>query len=113
MAQALSDRFVADIDTVLREVGVSDLKVPRKVRAFVAGGASLIEGYDRAATAGGTQLEKAIAEGLPLDEEAARAASTKLTPYVKAMLQDLNDQPIEAICAGKVRFPDNPGEQDR
>ena len=56
---------------------------------------------------------RAVAEGLPLDEKAARAASAKLTPYVKAMLQDLNDQPIEAICAGKVRFPDNPGEQDR
>lgn len=107
-AQALADRFVADMDTVLREIGVGDLSVPKKVRKLVAGGANLIESYDRAAAAGGQALETVIADSLPLDGEEARAASAKLTPYVNAMLEDLKTQPIEDICAGRIRFPDVP-----
>lgn len=109
-AQALADRFVADMDTVLREIGVGDLSVPKKVRKLVAGGAALIEDYDRAVAIGGAALETAIADGLPLDAEAARAASAKLTPYVNALLEDLDTQPIEDICAGRVRFSAIPGE---
>lgn len=107
-AQALADRFVADMDTVLREIGVGDLSVPKKVRKLVAGGANLIESYDRAAAAGGQALETVIADSLPLDGEEARAASAKLIPYVNAMLEDLKTQPIEDICAGRIRFPDVP-----
>lgn len=109
-AQALADRFVSDMDTVLREIGVGDLSVPKKVRKLVAGGISLIETYDRAVAAGGPALESAIAEALPLDAPAAQDASAALTPYVMAMLEDLQGQPIQAICAGKVRFPPVPGE---
>lgn len=110
-AQALADRFVADMDTVLREIGVGDLAVPKKVRKLVAGGANLIDGYDRAVAAGGQALETAIADGLPLDEAEARAASAKLMPYVNALLEDLKAQPIEEICAGRIGFPEIPGER--
>jgi len=109
-AQAVSERFVADMDTVLREIGVGDLKVPKKVRKLAASGASLIEEYNRALTAGGDALQSAIAESLPLDAEEANAASAKLTPYVNAMLQSLDEQSVEDICAGKVRFPAAFGE---
>lgn len=109
-AQALADRFVADMDTVLREIGVGDLAVPKKVRKLVAGGANLIEGYDRALAAGGQGLQAAIADALPLDADAATAASAKLTPYVNLLLEDLKAQPIEEICAGRILFPDIPGE---
>ncbi|MEM8574889.1 MAG: ubiquinol-cytochrome C chaperone family protein [Pseudomonadota bacterium] len=104
-AQALSERFVEDMDTVLREIGVGDLKVPKKVRKLVAGGASLIEGYNQARTAGSDALQSAIAESLPLEAEEANTASAKLMPYVSAMLQSLNEQSVEDICAGKVHFP--------
>ncbi|MEJ2518304.1 MAG: ubiquinol-cytochrome C chaperone family protein, partial [Methyloceanibacter sp.] len=107
-AQGLADRFVTDMDTVLREIGVGDLAVPKKVRKLVAGGANLIEGYDRAAAAGGEELETAIADSLPLDEEEARVVSAKLTPYVNALLEDLKQQPINDICAGRIRFADIP-----
>ena len=109
-AQTLSDRFVSDMDTVLREVGVGDLSVPKKVRNLVATGANRIESYDRSVSAGGDEFEAAIAEGLPLDDEAARAVGARFTPYINALLQDLDAQPIEELCAGRLHFPDIPEE---
>ncbi|MCC0058111.1 MAG: ubiquinol-cytochrome C chaperone [Hyphomicrobiaceae bacterium] len=108
-AQALSDRFAADMETVLREVGVGDLSVPKKVRKLVAEGAGLLEGYERAVARGGEALQNAIADALPLDSEAARAVSAELTPYLNKTLQDLDSQPLEAIREGKVRFPEMGG----
>jgi cytochrome b pre-mRNA-processing protein 3 len=110
IAQDLSDHFVADMDTVLREIGVGDLSVPKKVRKLVASGATLIESYDRAADASENALETEIAANLPLDEETAEIVSKRLTPYVRAMLQALEDQPIEAIGAGRLQFPEIPTE---
>ena len=110
MAQALSDRFAADMETVLREIGTGDLAVPKKVRKLVAEGAGLLEGYERAVAEGSDVLEVAIADALPLDNGAARAASAKLTPYVNEMLEELSAQPLHAFCAGRVCFPKISGE---
>lgn len=110
MAQALSDRFAADMETVLREIGTGDLAVPKKVRKLVAEGAGLLEGYERAVAEGSDVLEVAIADALPLDNGAARAASAKLTPYVNEVLQELSAQPLHAFCAGRVCFPKISGE---
>ena len=105
-AQSLVDRFTADMDTVLRETGVGDLSVPNKVRKLVASGASLHETYERAFANGGTALEDEIAGTLPGDEDAARAASARLTPYLWEVIESLENQPLQAICEGRIRFPD-------
>ena len=110
MAQALSDRFAADMETVLREIGTGDLAVSKKVRKLVAEGAGLLEGYERAVAEGSDVLEVEIADALPLDNGAARAASAKLTPYVNEVLQELSAQPLHAFCAGRVCFPKISGE---
>jgi len=41
LAQELSDRFSADMETVLREIGVGDLSIPKKVRGLAASCAAL------------------------------------------------------------------------
>ena len=106
VAQDLSNRFVADMDTVLREIGVGDLSVPKKVRKLVASGATLIEDYDRAANESDDALETEIAANLPLDEKTAGEVGARLTPYVRAMLQELENQPMEQIWAGRLQFPE-------
>lgn len=104
-AQSLVDRFTADMDTVLRETGVGDLSVPNKVRKLVASGASLHETYERAFANGGTALEDEIAGALPGDGNAARAASARVTPYLREIIESLEIQPVQAICEGRLKFP--------
>ncbi|HUU24211.1 MAG TPA: ubiquinol-cytochrome C chaperone family protein [Methyloceanibacter sp.] len=106
MAQALVDRFTTDMDTVLRELGVSDLKVPKKVRGLAASGAALMQTYEAALAEGEGALTAAIASALPLDEPAAKAASGRLAPYVVNMVGHLDAQPLPDLCGALMTLPD-------
>lgn len=109
-AQALSNIFSNDMETVLREIGTSDLKVPKKVRKLIAQGATLIEGYEQTLDAGDGGIEQEIAAALPLDQSDAEATAAKLGPYVTKLLQSLESQPVERLCSGRVEFPNVSGE---
>jgi hypothetical protein len=52
LAQELSDRFSADMDTVLREIGIGDLSIPKKVRGLAASSAALLQAFEEALAAG-------------------------------------------------------------
>lgn len=106
MAQELADRFTADMDTVLRELGVSDLKVPKQVRGLAASGAAMMQVYETALAKGEGALAEAIAGTLPLDETAAKPVSARLAPYVMHMVQQLDAQPLQDLYEGMVTFPD-------
>jgi cytochrome b pre-mRNA-processing protein 3 len=106
MAQALADRFTADMETVLRELGVGDLAIPKRVRKLTASGAGLLQTYEIALDQGGGALETTIAAALPGDERSAKAASARLTPYLLDVLQNLETEPLQDLCAGTLRLPE-------
>jgi cytochrome b pre-mRNA-processing protein 3 len=106
MAQALSDRFTADMETVLRELGIGDLAIPKKLRRLTASGAGLLQSFEMALEEGDEALEAAIAGALPGDETAARAASARLTPYLKRLIRHLEEEPVQELCAGRLSHPD-------
>ena len=106
MAQDLADLFTADMETVLRELGVGDLSVPKKVRKLIATGAGQFEDFERALGQGEGAFAAAIAAALPdKDGIDAKAASAQLTPYVLQMIQSLEAQSIQTIRAGALGFP--------
>ncbi|MGV1013347.1 MAG: ubiquinol-cytochrome C chaperone family protein [Methyloceanibacter sp.] len=106
LAQTLTDIFTADMDTVLRELGVGDLSIPKKVRGLVASSAALLQGYAAALSQGDEALTAAIAEALPLDGDAAAAAAESLAPYLKEVVRKLETQQGPRLAAGKVKFPE-------
>ncbi len=105
LAQGLTDHFAADMDTVLRELGVSDLSVPKRVRRLAASGAALIEDYEKAFAKGADALRATITHALPLDEPSAEAASARLTTYIIEAVQRLEQAPFQDFCAGTLTFP--------
>jgi cytochrome b pre-mRNA-processing protein 3 len=52
LAQELIDQFSADMETVLREIGVGDISIPKKVRRLAASSAGLLQSYEEALLAG-------------------------------------------------------------
>ena len=105
IGQQLFDVFCRDLDDNLREMGVGDLAVPRKMRTFgeafygrqAAYGAALGAADDR-------ELEKALARNIfglaETDENAARLAR-----YARAAVESLSGEAEDALLAGKVMFP--------
>lgn len=106
LAQSLADRFTVDMETVLRELGVGDLAIPKRVRKLIASGAGLLQTYETALADGEGALEAVIAAALPGEESAAKAASARLAPYLLEILRGLEAEPIQDICAGTLRFPE-------
>jgi cytochrome b pre-mRNA-processing protein 3 len=114
LSQELADRFKGDMETVLRELGVSDLRIPKKMRALAASSAAFFQAYEQAFAAGEGTLAKTIADALPLDEgAAARAAGTRLAHYLRESARSLEKEPYAALHAGTLRFPDISGGELR
>jgi len=112
LAQDLIDRFGADMETVLREIGVGDLSIPKKVRGLAASGASLLQSYEEALAEGDEALAAAIAHALQLEDGASGAAGRRLVHYLKGVVDLLQAQDFAALSAGEMRFPGAiPGEE--
>ena len=105
LSQKIFDRMFEDMDGSLREMGVGDLSVGRKVRKmgemFYGRAAAYGEALDRKDTAA---LEAAIARNAyPDGGEADRANA--LARYCDAAAAYLAGQEETALLKGEVRFP--------
>jgi cytochrome b pre-mRNA-processing protein 3 len=110
LAQELTDRFSADMETVLREIGIGDLSIPKKVRGLAASSASLLQAYEEALPAGEEAIAAVIAGAF--EQGPSDAASARLAHYLKEVLRQLEAQPFAALTGGEVRFPgSSPGEE--
>jgi len=65
-----------------------------------------LQAYERAFAAGEGGLAKTIADALPLEAEAARAAGTHLAHYVGESIRSLEKEPLAALRAGTLSFPE-------
>jgi cytochrome b pre-mRNA-processing protein 3 len=105
IGQRLFDVFCRDLDDNLREMGVGDLAVPRRMRQFgeafygrqAAYGAAL-DAADQGA------LEKALARNILGQVEAGDRAAA-LARYADATANQLGAEPEGAVVAGKAVFP--------
>jgi cytochrome b pre-mRNA-processing protein 3 len=105
LIQELIDRFGADMETVLREVGVGDLSVPKKVRALAASGSALFHAYEDAFAKGDAEIARTISETLLVAEGARGAVAERLAHYLGETFACLQAQDFSALQGGEVRFP--------
>jgi cytochrome b pre-mRNA-processing protein 3 len=103
--QALFDEFCRDLDANLREMGVGDLAVPKKMQAFgeafygrkAAYLTSLAEADERA-------FEKALARNI-FESEVVGDGPVRLARYARAVRRSLDAQEGGPISRGAVEFP--------
>ncbi len=108
LAQNLIDRFSEDMETVLREVGVGDLSIPKKVRKLAASSAALLQDYETAFVQGDDAIVRAIERSLPVEGGAAEAVSRRLAAYLTDLVRDLEGQSFAALNDGQPVFREAP-----
>lgn len=105
LAQELTDRFTADMEIVLREIGVGDLSIPKKMRGLAASSAALLQAYEDALPAGEAVIADTLSDALPKHQRPSEAASRRLAHYLIGLVRHLGAQSVAALGAGEVRFP--------
>jgi cytochrome b pre-mRNA-processing protein 3 len=93
------------METVLRELGVGDLAIPKRMRKLAASSQTLLQAYADASAHGEEALAAGIAEMFPFLREGKEGASLHLAHYLKRTTRALEHQPVAALAAGEVRFP--------
>lgn len=101
-AQALFDTYVSSLDDALREMGVGDLSVGKKMRKLGEAFYGRVKSYEAAFeslpdTAG---LEALLVR--TVYAEAESPAAPKLAAYVLGQRAKLADQPLDTLLAGNV-----------
>lgn len=104
--QALVDEFFRDMDRSLRELGVGDLSVGKKVRKMAEVFYGRVAAYDAALASGGEGLVAALARNVfPDDREAAaRPEAARLAQYLQSQRTRLAAQDATTIARGQVSF---------
>ncbi|MDD9991716.1 MAG: ubiquinol-cytochrome C chaperone family protein [Rhodospirillales bacterium] len=113
MSQALFDVMFDDMDQSLREMGVGDLRVGKRVkqmaRAFYGRAKAYDDAFDQAP---GTERRSAIAEALERNvynnAPPPDARLQAMAHYVETILDALDGQSAEALLGGAVELPPAP-----
>src|ERR1043166_7459782 len=107
LAQGLFDAFCRDMDHNLREMGISDQRVPKHMQRVGEAFYGRAQAYEAALGAPGEgALSNAIAGKVCADAAEPRIAATALAHYVRQTAELLGEQPLAALEAGTVRFPE-------
>jgi cytochrome b pre-mRNA-processing protein 3 len=103
LSQALFDRFCDDMDANLREMGVGDLAVPKRMQAFGEAFYGRAAAYDLAVTAGEEPLAQALCKNIFNGEQIENAR--RLASYAEASISALAGLDDATLQGGSWRFP--------
>jgi len=101
-AQLLFDRFCSDMDANLREMGVGDLTVPKRMQKFGEAFYGRAAAYDQAFAAGREAMTEALARNVLNNPDPSRA--TGLYDYVEAATARLDTMDRVALETGVWQF---------
>lgn len=105
VAQVLIDEFFLDVEHSLRELGISDVGVPKRMKKLAKMFYGRTAAYDDALREDDrAALAAALARNIRPDAESWPEAPL-LANYVCEASRQLGQQPSESIVAGKVTFP--------
>ena len=103
VSQALFDRFCEDMDANLREMGVGDLTVPKRMQAFGEAFYGRAAAYDAAFATGEEALAQAICKNVLNGEGMEKAR--RLATYAKIVLARLDGLDDSVLVAAAWTFP--------
>jgi len=106
LAQHLFDAFCRDMDHNLREMGISDQGVPRQMRRVGEAFYGRAQAYEGALAARHDDaLTEALARNIYAGTPEHAAAAAALSTYVRQAARVLDEQALDLIATGVLRFP--------
>ena len=103
LSQMLFDRFCDDMDGNLREMGVGDLTVPKRMQKFGEAFYGRTAAYDMALTEGPDALAQALCKNVLNGENIEKAR--QLAAYAWSVMAALDRQDEAALVSGTFNFP--------
>jgi cytochrome b pre-mRNA-processing protein 3 len=103
LSQALFDHFCTDMDDNLREMGVGDQTVPKRMREFGEAFYGRTTAYDMALTEGREALAQALCKNVLNGEKIEQARA--LAAYAESAAADLAQLDETTLLAGRFAFP--------
>jgi len=104
LAQALFDAMFRDMDRNLRELGVGDPSVPRRIKAMIEAYYGRIKAYDAAFAAGGDALAETIARNV-YNAAGATPPARSMADYARRAQQAIDAAPAAGLLDGRIAFP--------
>lgn len=117
VGQALFDVFFADMDQNLREIGVGDMSIGKRVKAMARGLYGRIEAYDEGLAGTGPEGEEVLLDALrrnlygTCDTPPGDSTLAAMAGYVRGTAVSLDSAAISGLIDGTVAFPQPPGPE--
>jgi len=105
--QALFDRFCTDMDDNLREIGISDIAVPKHMKRVGEAFYGRARAYEAALAAVDDRLlTEALARNIYAGKPPAADVVARLAAYMRSLVAALACQPAAALAGGTAELPD-------
>lgn len=101
--QGLTDTFFDDMDRSLREMGVGDLTVGKKVRKMAESFFGRVQAYEKALAEGDGPVQSALARNIYVDAK-DESVALELRDWMLTARENLLGQSATEIATGKVVF---------
>ena len=103
LSQALFDRFCEDMDANLREMGVGDLTVPKRMQAFGEAFYGRVAAYDLALSLGEEPLAQALCKNILNGQDIVKAR--RLAIYAEMAIAGLEGFDDATLLGATWKFP--------
>lgn len=104
LEQALFDVMMEDMDRSLREMGVGDLAVGRRIKTMARAFYGRFAAYEKALTAADGSLGAALGRNLYGTVSPAPGEIAAVAAYMAAATAAIEAQPVADLMAGEARF---------
>jgi cytochrome b pre-mRNA-processing protein 3 len=102
--QKLFDLMFSDMDRSLREMGVGDMSISRKIKPMISAFYGRGQAYQKALADSDDVLAQSLGRNLYGSTQVNPDVLQQMASYVRQTVASLDAQPLEDIVAGKVKF---------
>lgn len=105
VAQRVFDLMFSDMDRNLREIGIGDLSVPKKIKKMGQVFYGRAKAYDKALESGGTAALADAVQRNVFGGEGEKANARVIANYMKASAKTLKGQDTDVLTTRGPKFP--------